>query len=149
MLCLTDSIRDDDPCVQRLLCTVEEAHTLPELILAACWLVSSPDTWSKLCWPNALVADVVAPLPAMRGMLRSKGLVKRQVISLVGPLRWRAGSDGVLKDARPPGAPLDDALGLHPHQRTSGELQHLGCALAVLCHLPPRLRCWAGRAGWW
>jgi hypothetical protein len=28
-------------------------------------------------------------------------------------------------------APLDDALGLHPQQRTSGELQHLGCALAV------------------
>ena len=28
-------------------------------------------------------------------------------------------------------APLDDDLGLHPQQRTSGELQHLGCALAV------------------
>ena len=35
MLCLHDSIRDDDPCVQRLLCTVEEAHTLPALVLAA------------------------------------------------------------------------------------------------------------------
>src|SRR4029450_5849251 len=35
MLCLSDSIRDDDPCVQRLLCTLEEAHTLPELMLAA------------------------------------------------------------------------------------------------------------------
>ena len=28
-------------------------------------------------------------------------------------------------------APLDDALGLQPHQRTSGEFQSLGCALAV------------------
>jgi len=26
---------------------------------------------------------------------------------------------------------LDEALGVHPHQRTSGELQYLGCALAV------------------
>lgn len=28
-------------------------------------------------------------------------------------------------------APLDDALGVHPQQRTSGEIQHLGGALAV------------------
>jgi len=28
-------------------------------------------------------------------------------------------------------APLDDELGLQPHQRTSGELQSLGCAFAV------------------
>ena len=28
-------------------------------------------------------------------------------------------------------APLDEALGVQPHQRTSGELQSLGCALAV------------------
>jgi hypothetical protein len=34
MLCLSDSIRHDDPHVQRLLGTVEEAHTLPELVLA-------------------------------------------------------------------------------------------------------------------
>ena len=34
-LCLSDSRRDDDPGVQRLLCTREEAHTLPALMLAA------------------------------------------------------------------------------------------------------------------
>lgn len=34
MLCLSDSIRDDDPSVQRLLCMVEEAHTLTALVLA-------------------------------------------------------------------------------------------------------------------
>ena len=28
MLCLHDSIRDDDPAVQRLLCAVEDAHSL-------------------------------------------------------------------------------------------------------------------------
>ena len=31
----------------------------------------------------------------------------------------------------PTGGPLDEALGVQPHQRTSGELQCLGCALAV------------------
>ena len=34
MLCLTDSIRPDDPAVQRLLRTIEEAHTLTALLLA-------------------------------------------------------------------------------------------------------------------
>lgn len=35
MLCLHDSIRYDDPAVQRLLNAVEHAHSLPTLILAA------------------------------------------------------------------------------------------------------------------
>ncbi len=134
MLCLTDSIRDDDPCVQRLLCTVEEAHTLPELILAA-WalarvlarhLVESVLAERARCptsWPHC---------PKCGACLRSKGLVKRQVISLVGPLRWRRRVGRCPQGCETPQvAPLDDALGLHPHQRTSGELQHLGCALAV------------------
>ena len=34
MLCLLDSIRDDDPSWQRLLRAVEEAQTLTELLLA-------------------------------------------------------------------------------------------------------------------
>ena len=34
MLCLSDSIRHDDPSVQPLLSTIEEAQTLTQLILA-------------------------------------------------------------------------------------------------------------------
>jgi len=34
MLCLSDSIRHDDPVVQQLLSTIEEAQTLTQLILA-------------------------------------------------------------------------------------------------------------------
>jgi hypothetical protein len=34
MLCLSDSIRHDDPSVQQLLRTIEEARTLTQLILA-------------------------------------------------------------------------------------------------------------------
>ena len=30
-----------------------------------------------------------------------------------------------------PVAPLDEALGLAPYQRSRGELQYLGCSLAV------------------
>jgi len=65
--------------------------------------------------------------------LRSKGFVKRQVISLVGPLRWqRRVGRGPQGCATPQVAPCDEELGLHPQQRTSGALQSLGCALAVL-----------------
>ncbi|HSX82815.1 MAG TPA: hypothetical protein VLQ80_30170 [Candidatus Saccharimonadia bacterium] len=34
MLCLSDSIRHDDPSVQPLLRAIEEAHTLTQLIFA-------------------------------------------------------------------------------------------------------------------
>jgi len=34
MLCLSDSIRHNDPAVQQLLSTIEEAQTLTQLILA-------------------------------------------------------------------------------------------------------------------
>jgi hypothetical protein len=53
-------------------------------------------------------------------------------MSLFGPIRWcrRVGrcpqGCAILQVA-----PLDDALGVQPHQRTSGELQGLGCAFAV------------------
>jgi hypothetical protein len=91
MLCLTDSIRDDDPCVQRLLCTVAEAHTLPELILAA-W------AWARVL-AGHLVESVLAErarrptvwprCPQCGADMRSKGFVQRQVLSLLGPLQWR------------------------------------------------------------
>jgi hypothetical protein len=134
MLCLSDSIRDDDPCVQRLLCTIEEAHTLSKLILAA---------WSLArVLARHLVETVLADrarrptawpcCPQCGACMRSKGFVKRQVISLLGPLRWQRRVGRCPQGCETPQvAPLDDELGLHPQQRTSGELQHLGCALAV------------------
>jgi hypothetical protein len=56
----------------------------------------------------------------------------RQMTSLFGPIQWqhRVGRC-------PQGCtifqvvPLDEELGVQPHQRTSGELQSVGCALAV------------------
>jgi hypothetical protein len=134
MLCLSDSIRDDDPCVQRLLCTIEEAHTLSKLILAA---------WSLArVLARHLVEAVLAErarrptswpcCPQCGACMRSKGFVKRQVLSLLGPLRWQRRVGRCPQGCETPQvAPLDDELGLHPQQRTSGELQHLGCALAV------------------
>jgi hypothetical protein len=134
MLCLIDSIRYDDPALQRLLSAVEEAHTLTELLLAV--------------WPLArtlavhIVESVLAErarrptfwprCPACGALLESKGFVTRQVTSLFGPIGWRR-RVGRCRQGCVIGqvTPFDEELGLQPHQRTSGELQWLGCALAV------------------
>jgi hypothetical protein len=91
MLCLNDSIRDDDPSLQRLLSAVEETHTLTALRLAvwplartlALHLVESvraARAQDPTCWP---------PCPPWGTPLRSQGFATRQVTSLCGPLRWR------------------------------------------------------------
>jgi hypothetical protein len=134
MLCLHDSIRDDDPSVQRLLRAVEDAPSLTALILAA-WQVARALTVHlveavlaerarrPLAWPRC---------PQCGGVLRSQGFATRQVMSLFGPIQWRRRVGRCPHGCETPQvAPLDEALGVQPHQRTSGELQSLGCALAV------------------
>ena len=91
MLCLNDSIRYDDPSLQRLLSAVEETHTLTALLLAVWPLartlaihivesVLAARAQAPTCWP---------PCPTCGTPLQSKGFATRQVISLFGPLRWR------------------------------------------------------------
>src|SRR5262249_56614925 len=146
--------RPNDPCVQQLLCTIEEAHTLAQLILAV--------------WPLArmlalhMVEDVLAeraqrpsawpPCPTCGVPLRSKGFAQHQLMSLFGPVRWRRRVGRCPQGcAIPQVAPFDEALGVQPHQRTSGELQLLGCALAVFVPFATaaRLLGWyCGGVGW-
>jgi hypothetical protein len=134
MLCLHDSIRDDDPSVQCLLRAVEDASSLTALILAT-WQVArvlavhlieavlAERARQPIAWP---------PCPACGASLRSKGFAQRQMISLFGPLQWHRRVGRCPRGcAIPQVAPLDATLGVQPHQRTSGELQSLGCALAV------------------
>jgi hypothetical protein len=134
MLCLYDSIRDDDPSMQCLLSAAEDAHSLTALILAA-WQVARVLTVRLV---EAVLAERARrPLPwprcpACGVSLRSKGFATRQVTSLFGPIRWRRRVGRCPQGcAIPQVAPLDTALGVQPHQRTSGEVQSLGCALAV------------------
>jgi hypothetical protein len=134
MLCLNDSIRYDDPSLQRLLRAVEETQTLTQLILAVWPLarvlalhiveyVLAERAQRPLAWP---------PCPSCGTSLRSKGFAQRQLTSLFGPIRWRRRIGRCPHGCDiPQVAPLDEALGVQPHQRTSGELQCLGCALAV------------------
>jgi hypothetical protein len=134
MLCLSDSIRHDDPAVQQLLRPIEEAQTLTQLILAVWPLarvlalhiieyVLTERAQRPLAWP---------PCPVCGTSLRSQGFAQRQLTSLFGPLRWRRRVGRCPHGCTiPQVAPLDEALGVQPQQRTSGELQFLGCAFAV------------------
>jgi hypothetical protein len=134
MLCLHDSIRYDDPSVQRLLRAVEETHTLTALLLAVWSLarvlaihlveaVLAERAQHPTLWPRC---------PQCGARFRSKGFAKRQITSLFGPIQWRRRVGRCPHGCETPqAAPLDEALGVQPHQRTSDELQSLGCALAV------------------
>src|SRR5919109_3622024 len=134
MLCLSDSIRHDDPAVQQLLRTIEEAHTLTQLVMAVWPLarvlalhivesVLAERAQLPLAWP---------PCPTCGTPLRSKGFAQRELTSLFGPIRWRRRVGRCPHGCSlPQVAPFDEALGVQPHQRTSGEFQALGCALAV------------------
>ena len=134
MLCLHDSIRDDDLDMQRLLRAVEDAPSLPALILAA-WQaarVLAVHLVEAVLAERARRPTAWPPCPACGASLQSKGFAPRQMMSLCGLIRWqrrvgRCPQGCVI----PQVAPLDDALGVQPHQRTSDEVQSLGCALAV------------------
>jgi hypothetical protein len=134
MLCLIDSIRQDEPAVQRLLWAVDEAHTLTEIILAVWPLarVLAIHIVEAILAERALSPTFWPRCPTCGVFLRSKGFVKRQMLSLFGPICWRRRVGRCPQGcATPPVAPLDNELGVRPYQRTSDELQHLGCALAV------------------
>jgi hypothetical protein len=134
MLCLTDSIRPNDPSVQRLLSAVEDAPSFPALILAA-WQVARVlvvHLVEAVLAKRARQPTAWPPCPACGASLRSKGFAPRQMMSLFGPLQWRRRVGRCPRGCDiPQVAPLDATLGVPPHQRTSGELQSLGCALAV------------------
>lgn len=134
MLCLLDSISQNDAIFQALVQAVEDAPTLPQIILAA-WRLA-------MVLAVKIVEDELArraqkpvewqPCPQCGRRLQSKGFIKREMTTLIGKIVWWR------RGGRCPGgckigqiAPLDDELGLEPHQRTSFELKHLACVCAV------------------
>jgi hypothetical protein len=134
MLCLSDSIRHDDPCVQQLLRTIAEAQTLAQRILAV-WplarVLALPIVEYVLA-ERAQRPSAWPPCPTGGVPLRSKGFAQRQLMGLFGPICWRRRVGRCPQGcAIPQVAPFDEALEVQPHQRTSGALQWLGCACAV------------------
>ncbi len=134
MLCLMDSIRDDDPSVQYLLRVLEDAGSLTALILAA-WQVArvlAVQLVETVLDERARPPTAWPPCPACGASVRSKGFATRQITSVLGTIRWQRRVGRCPQGcAIPQVAPLDEALGVQPSQQTSRELLALGCALAV------------------
>jgi hypothetical protein len=143
LLGLHDSIRHDDPSMQPLLSTVDNARARTALLLAA-WQVArvlAGHLGETVLAERARPATAWPPCPLGGTALRRKGLVKRQVTRLLGPRQGRRrGGRWPQGWASPPVAPLDEALGGPPPQRTSGALPALGGALALLVPLATAAR---------
>ena len=91
MLCLTDSIRDDDPSVQHLLRVLEDARSFTALVLAA-WQVArgvAVHLVEAVLTERARQPTAWPPCPNCGASLRSKGVAPRQMMSVVGLIRWQ------------------------------------------------------------
>jgi hypothetical protein len=134
MSCLRDSICQIDSSLQELVEAIENASTLTLLVLFA-WRLAR--VLAVKIVEEALIERAQSPTqwpdcPKCGKRLHSKGFVPRQITSVIGIIRWKR------RVGRCPHgcaigqvAPLDNALGLHPRQRTSVELQKLGCLLSI------------------
>jgi hypothetical protein len=131
---LTDSIVQSDPSLQEWVDAIKNAPSLALIILTA-WQLAR--RLAVRLVEEELAARAQQPTewplcPECGTRLRSKGFVWRYLLTLLGPIRWRR-RVGRCPHRCPIGqvAPLDDALGLKLHQRTSVELKQVACALAV------------------
>jgi hypothetical protein len=134
MLSLTTSLRQIDPAFCELVDAVEQAPSLA-LLLVAAWQLARTLTLRLVESVLALRAHQPAAwslCPHCGARLQSKGFIPRQILTLVGVIRWER------RVGRCPHgckigqvAPLDTALGLAPQQRTSVEVKQIACALAV------------------
>jgi len=135
MLSLKDILTSREADCQPLMEAVVQAPSLARLILAA-WALAR---FGAVCVVEAVLEERAQqptdwPLcPHCGCRLHSKGFVSRQITTLVGLVRWRR-RVGRCPQGCALGhqvAPLDEALGLAPHQQTGTELQRVGCALAL------------------
>jgi hypothetical protein len=134
MSCLSQSIAQSDSVLQELVEKIRDAPSLALLILAALQLgravavkvaeeVLNERGQAPTKWPRC---------PACGQKLESKGLASREMLTLIGRVKWWRRRGGC-----PAGCeigqviPLDEALGVQPYQRTSLEVKWLGSALAV------------------
>ena len=134
MSCLRDSISQIEPSFQDLIEAIETSSTLMLLIMSAWHLARALAVRlvEEVLTERSQIPTQWPDCPKCGRRLHSKGFVRRQINSLIGIIHWKR------RVGRCPYgceigqiAPLDNAFGLLAHQRTSIELQRLGCLLAI------------------
>lgn len=134
MSCLNNSIAQSDPHLQDLVEKVNRASTLALLILAALQLgrAVAVKVVEEILNERGQAPDKRETCPKCKKRLESKGLKRREMITLIGLVQWWRRVRGC-----PAGCeigqvvPSDKGLGIQPYQQTSREVRWLACALAV------------------
>jgi len=134
MSCLSQSIAQSDSVLQELVEKIRDAPSLALLILAALQLgrAVAVKVAEEVLNERGQVPTKWPGCPGCGQKLESKGLASREMLTLIGKVKWWRRRGGC-----PAGCeigqviPLDEALGVQPYQRTSLEVKWLGSALAV------------------
>jgi hypothetical protein len=134
MSCLTNSIAQSDPYLQGLVKKIKNAPSLALLVLAVLQLgrAVAVKVAEEELNERGQAPTEWSPCPACGKKLESKGIEAREMITLIGLVKWwrrRGGCPAGCKIGQV--VPLDEALGLQPYQKTSLEVKWLASALAV------------------
>src|SRR5437588_12008093 len=125
---------DYDPQFQEPLARVREAASLVLMVLAVWEVVRqlAVRLMEESLTVRAQQRELWPVCGRCRQWLQSKGFQPRTLHTLFGVICWRRRVGRCPKGYKgSPVAPLDQALGLVPHQRTGAEVQWMGCLLAV------------------
>jgi len=134
MSCLANTIAQSDRSLQELIDQIKNASSLALLILAAFQLgrVVAVKVAEEVLNERGQAPDRGGVCPDCGQNLESKGLKLREMMTLLGLVKWRRRVRGCPgKCARGQVVWSDVALGVQPYQRTSLEVKWLACALAV------------------
>ena len=131
---LSNSLWDYDPQFQEPLARLREATSLALMVMAV-WTVVRMLAVRLLEEGLTVRAQQPETGPVCSRCerpLQSKGFRERVLQTLFGVSHWRRRVGRCPHGcAGSPIAPLDQALGVVPHQRTGAEVQWMGCLLAV------------------
>jgi len=131
---LSDILCDYDSKFQEALAPLQETASLARMVMVI-WKVVRQLAVRLLEEELTVRAQQPAKWPVCLSCgrrLQSKGFLKRELRTLFGLIRWRRRVGRCPNGCRGSQvAPLDQELGLLPHQRTGTEVQWMGCLLAV------------------
>ncbi|MBI4673554.1 MAG: ISKra4 family transposase [Chloroflexi bacterium] len=120
--------------MQELVTAVEQAPSLALMLLAAGQLAHRIAVLlvQEVLTQRAQRPAELPSCPKCGTRLRSKGFLPRQLTTRLGIVRWERRVGRCPKGCKiGQVAPLDETLGLTPHQQTSVALKQMACALAI------------------
>lgn len=134
MSCLSHTIAQSDPSWQEMIDKIKQAPSLAWMILAALQLgrAIGVKVVEEILNERGQAPDGGGVCAACGQKLASKGLKGREMLTLLGLVKWRRRVRVCPGECESkPVVASDVSLGLAPYQRTSVEVQWLACALAV------------------